>query len=101
MENTKTSAKDFFLHLGAIVGLYIVTVSFLNLVFKIINKAFPEVAQNIYSWGGGSEISMPVATLIIFFPSICKSRISKLLFKQATIIPFFEISDISPGFLAG
>ena len=68
MENTKTSAKDFFLHLGAIVGLYIVTVSFLNLVFKIINKAFPEVAQNIYSWGGGSEISMPVATLIIFFP---------------------------------
>lgn len=68
MENTKTLAKDFFLHLGAIVALYTVTVSFLNLVFKIINKAFPEVVQNIYSWGAGSEISMPVATLIIFFP---------------------------------
>ncbi|MFA6269846.1 MAG: DUF5671 domain-containing protein [Candidatus Paceibacterota bacterium] len=64
----KTTAKDFFLHLGAMVALYTATVSFLNLIFKIINKAFPEVAQNIYNWGGGSEISMPVATLIIFFP---------------------------------
>jgi hypothetical protein len=68
MQETRASAKDFFLHLGAIVALYTVTVSFLNLVFKIINKAFPEVAQNIYAWGAGSEISMPVATLIIFFP---------------------------------
>ena len=67
MEN-KTSAKDFFLHLGSMVALYTVTISFLNLVFKIINKSFPEVASNIYAWGGGSEISMPVATIIIFFP---------------------------------
>lgn len=68
MENTKASAKDFFLHLGAIVALYTISISFLNLLFKIINKAFPEVAQNIYAWGGGSEISLPVATLIIVFP---------------------------------
>ncbi|MEK7635412.1 MAG: DUF5671 domain-containing protein [Patescibacteria group bacterium] len=67
MEN-KASAKDFFLHLGAIVGLYTVTISFINLLFKVINKAFPEVTSNIYSWGGGSEISLPIATLIIFFP---------------------------------
>jgi len=68
MENNRASAKDFFLHLGAIVALYTVTVSFLNLIFKIINKAFPEITQNIYAWGMGSEISMPVATIIIFFP---------------------------------
>lgn len=68
MENTRASAKDFFLHLGAIVALYTVTVSFLNLVFKIINKAFPEVTGNIYAWGGGSEISLPVATVIVVFP---------------------------------
>jgi hypothetical protein len=68
MENNKASAKDFFLHLGAMVGLYTVAVSFLNLLFKVINKAFPEVNSNIYSWGGGSEISLPVATLIVFFP---------------------------------
>lgn len=65
---TKTSAKDFFLHLGVIVSLYAIVISFLNLAFKIINKAFPEVASNIYAWGAGSEISMPVATLIIVFP---------------------------------
>ncbi|MFH0804126.1 MAG: DUF5671 domain-containing protein [Candidatus Zambryskibacteria bacterium] len=68
MGNNKTSAKDFFLHLGVIVSLYAIVISFLNLAFKIINKAFPEVAQNIYAWGAGSEISMPVATLIIVFP---------------------------------
>jgi hypothetical protein len=67
MEN-KASAKDFFLHLGAMVGLYTVAISFLNLIFKIITKAFPEVGQNIYAWGAGSEISMPVATIIVFFP---------------------------------
>ena len=66
MEN-KTSAKDFFLHLGSIVALYTVVISFLNLIFKVINEAFPEI-QNYYSWGSGSEISMPVATLIIVFP---------------------------------
>jgi len=68
MENIKTSAKDFFLHLGTIVTLYAVTISFLNLIFKIINKAFPEVTSNIYAWGGGSEISVPVAFLIVVFP---------------------------------
>jgi hypothetical protein len=68
MEQSKASAKDFFLHLGAIVGLYTVAVSFINLLFKIINKAFPTVGQNIYAWGGGSEISLPIATLIVFFP---------------------------------
>lgn len=68
MQETKASAKDFFLHLGAMVALYTVSISFLNLLFRIINKVFPEVTQNIYAWGGGSEISLPVATLIIFFP---------------------------------
>ena len=67
MEN-KASAKDFFLHLGVIATLYAIVISFLNLLFRIINKAFPEVAQNIYAWGAGSEISLPVATLIIVFP---------------------------------
>lgn len=63
----RASARDFFLHLGAIVALYTVVISFLNLIFKIINSAFPEI-QNYYAWGGGSEISMPVATLIVVFP---------------------------------
>jgi hypothetical protein len=67
-EANRASAKDFFLHLGAIVGLYTITISFLNLIFKIINRAFPEVNRNYYAWGGGSEISLPVATIIVAFP---------------------------------
>lgn len=85
MDNSKTSAKDFFLHLGAIVALYTVSVSFLNVIFKIINKSFPEVTQNIYAWGGGSEISFPVATLIIFFPIFI--LLSYLVYKTYAIDP--------------
>lgn len=65
---TKTTAKDFFLHLGVMVTLYTTAISFLNLLFRIINKVFPEVGRNVYYWGGGSEISLPVATLIVAFP---------------------------------
>lgn len=66
---SKTSAKDFFLHLGAMAGLYAVVISFLNLLFSIINKAFPEIPQYGYYFGGmSSDISLPVATLIILFP---------------------------------
>lgn len=64
----KTTAKDFFLHLGAMVALYATAISFLNLLFRIINKVFPEVNRSYYAWGGGSEISLPVATLIVAFP---------------------------------
>jgi len=68
MENSKTTAKDFFLHLGVMVSLYTITISFINLIFKIINKALPEINSNAYAWGTGSQISMPIATLIVFFP---------------------------------
>ncbi|MEK7642813.1 MAG: DUF5671 domain-containing protein [Patescibacteria group bacterium] len=67
----KMNALDFFLHLGSIVALYVVVGNFINLLFRIINKSFPEVAYN-YSYGyfgrSGGEISFPVATLIIVFP---------------------------------
>lgn len=68
MNSAKVSAKDFFLHLGVMVGLFTVAISFINLLFKIINKALPEIGASAYSWGAGSQISMPVATLIVFFP---------------------------------
>lgn len=66
--SARTSAKDFFLHLGAMVGLYTIVISFLNLVFTIINKAFPEVNNYYVYLRSGSEISLPVATLLIVFP---------------------------------
>src|SRR3989344_2712416 len=63
----KTSAKDFFLHLGTMVGLYASAIALVNLLFSIINKAFPEVARNYY-YLSSPNISFPVATLIIVFP---------------------------------
>jgi len=69
MEPTKASARDFFLHLGSIVALYVVAGNFINLLFKIINQSFPEVLNYSYSYfGNGSQISLSVATLLIVFP---------------------------------
>lgn len=65
MENqAKTTARDFFLHLGSIVALYAVVIAFLNLLFSVINEAYPQINQYYYS----PAISMPVAILIIIFP---------------------------------
>ncbi len=63
----KTSAKDFFLNLGAIVALYTTVVSLLNLLFTVINNAYPQINSGYY-YIGSQSISMPVATIIIFFP---------------------------------
>jgi hypothetical protein len=66
---TKTSggAKDFFINLGAIVALYTLIISLVNLLFTIINYAYPKIT-NGYDYLGSQSISWPVATLIIFFP---------------------------------
>ena len=83
MEHTKTSAKDFFLHLGSMVALYVVASNFINLLFKIIDQAFPDMITNGYYWSQGSEISLPVATLIIVFPIfVILSRIVHKIYEQ-------------------
>lgn len=64
---TKTSAKDFFINLGAIVALYVGVVSLLDLLFTIINTIYPQINYG-YGFFGSESISWPVATLIIFFP---------------------------------
>ncbi len=81
----KTSALDFFLHLGSIVALYVVVGNFVNLLFRIIDKAFPDairdgISYTMYSsYSDGSGISLPVATLIIVFPIFV--ILSKLIYK--------------------
>ena len=64
--NTKTTAKDFFLHIAVIALLYAGTVALLNILFRVINVAFPQVSQ--YGYYGSNSISFPVATLIVVFP---------------------------------
>ncbi len=63
----KTSAKDFFINLGAIIALYATVVSLVDLLFTVINKAYPQIT-NGYNYYGSQAISWPVATMIIFFP---------------------------------
>lgn len=62
--NTKTTAKDFFLQLSVVILLYAGTVALLNILFNVINVAFPQVGQ----YYGSPSISFPVATLIVVFP---------------------------------
>ncbi|MFA5778346.1 MAG: DUF5671 domain-containing protein [Candidatus Paceibacterota bacterium] len=63
---TKTSAKDFFINLGAIVALGFFVGNLVSLLFTIINKAYPPTIG--YNYYGSSSISFPVAALIIIFP---------------------------------
>lgn len=60
------TAKDFFLHLGAMVGLYASAIALMNLVFSIIDKCYPQVGLGYYYTS--PNISFPTAALIIVFP---------------------------------
>ncbi len=64
----KVSAKDLFLNLGAFVALYTVVISLINLLFTVINKAYPQITNNYYGYNSFSNISWPVSVIIIFFP---------------------------------
>ncbi len=72
MEPTKvkTSPKDFFLHLGIIVTLYISAISLVNLLFSIIDKKFPDALSNAgyYYDAYSGSIRWAVSMLIIMFP---------------------------------
>lgn len=67
MEQTthKSNAKDFFLELAAVITLYWTASQVLQLLFSVINKAFPQI--NSYSIFSNS-ISFQVASLIVIFP---------------------------------
>jgi type II secretory pathway pseudopilin PulG len=64
--NTNSRAKDFFLNLGATISLYTVVASLINLLFTVINKAYPQVSA--YYYASSPSISFPVAVLVIATP---------------------------------
>lgn len=63
---TKITAKDFFLHLGAIATFYASTIALITLLFEVINFAYPKIT-NAYQYYFPS-ISFQVATLVVAFP---------------------------------
>ncbi|MEK7542905.1 MAG: DUF5671 domain-containing protein [Patescibacteria group bacterium] len=62
----KTSPKDIFLHLLAIVTLYASATSFLVLAFQYVNLSFPDPLE--YGDFPISGIRWAIATLIVVFP---------------------------------
>lgn len=64
----KTTAKDFFLYLGAMVALYVSAISFLVLLFQFVNVTFPDTLHYYSSEGARSAMRFSVAVLVVFFP---------------------------------
>ncbi|MDE2172415.1 MAG: hypothetical protein KGJ33_00505 [Patescibacteria group bacterium] len=63
--NSKTTPKDFFLHLAAAIFLYTAVVAMINLAFSIVNRAMPDQLQMVY---GVSDIVWPTSILIVLVP---------------------------------
>ncbi len=63
--NTKTTPKDFFLHIGATVALYSAVIAFIDLAFEIINKLLPDQLNNYWN---ASSIVWPISMLVVLVP---------------------------------
>jgi len=68
----RTSPKDVFLHLLAIITLYVAAGSLVTLLFQYVNIFFPDpLAGDYYSYAlqsAYSTIRWAISTLIIVFP---------------------------------
>ena len=62
---SKTTAKDFFLYLGVMIGLYVSSISFLVLLFQITNKLLPLALE--YTGQVDYGIRTSISVLFIFF----------------------------------
>ena len=67
MPTIKTTPKDFFLHLGATIALFVSAVALINLSFSSINYAFPDVLAGYFS---ASSVILPISVLIILVPAL-------------------------------
>lgn len=67
MDKPKTTPKDFFLWVGAVIALYVSVFSFISLLFEYINHAFPD-ALNSYVDPYSGGIRSSIAALVVLFP---------------------------------
>jgi hypothetical protein len=73
MEHTaathRSSPKDVFLHLLAIITLYVSAGSFITLLFQYVNVLFPDRILDFYSLSSVyGAIRWSIASLVIVFP---------------------------------
>jgi hypothetical protein len=65
MNQTKMTPKDFFLHLGATIALYISVGALINLSFSIINYYFPDQLAGYFY---GNSVAFPISILVVLVP---------------------------------
>lgn len=82
-EKLKTTPKDFFIHLGVLVALYISVISILTLIFSIIDQVFPKEFSYTDPYAGG--VSLAMAMLLVAFP-LC-ILFTYALSKEERIVP--------------
>ncbi len=68
MDKPKTTPKDFFLWVGAMIALYASVFAFISLLFDYINYSFPETLQYYSGDPYSSSVSYEMASLIVLFP---------------------------------
>jgi hypothetical protein len=71
MENntqSRVTAKDFFLWLGAMVALYVSATSLILLIHQYVSVWFPDPQLEPYGAPYSSAIRFSIAFLIVFFP---------------------------------
>ncbi len=65
MNNTQTTPKDFFLHIGATLALYSAVIAIINLAFSIINYFFPDALAGYFY---ANSIAWPLSMLVVLVP---------------------------------
>lgn len=72
IQGQRLSPKFFFVSLFILVWLITTVTSFLNLVFGLLNKRFPDILNATYTYGFNSyelaNVRGALATLIVIFP---------------------------------
>ena len=63
----KTGPKDVFMHLLAIISLYVCVITFGMLIFNYIDIYFPDVLEYFYQ-SAASSLRWPISILVIVFP---------------------------------
>ncbi|PCI29826.1 hypothetical protein COB55_01250 [Candidatus Wolfebacteria bacterium] len=66
--SSKTTPRDFFLYVAAMVTLYVSTFSVLRLVFSIINTLYPDRIYGFSYDPSSASIRFAIASLIVVFP---------------------------------
>ena len=61
----KTTPKDFFMHLGATIALYVSVVALLNLYFSVIDYFTPDSLAYYYY---DNSVAWPISTLVVLVP---------------------------------